>query len=250
MRTMCDRQTDGRAKGRRSDGAAMLEFALIFPIQLFFILAILELSLLQVGRIMVCYAASCAARAEMLGQDPVEAAAFALAPISDDDFYTTYCELGEPNAELQTPSGYDYEILPGWGEVGELYTARSRVAVFRLVDPNSNVMNRVTVINDEPEDFCTNSIAQHNICVEVRYLYRLRVPLTILRFFWNGDNADDFDAMIDRYFVFWDDAPHIVLRERWVIPNRNRLIQSTLPEKGRHWVPPDLDPLPPTTNVD
>ncbi len=229
---MCDKEKKQHNGDRRRSGMAMVEFALVFPIQLFFILAILELSLLQVGRIMVSYAASCAARAELLGQDPVEAAAIALAPISDD-FYTTYCYMSEPDAEPPTYSTFGYDEFPGWGRADNLVAARNRVAVFRLVDWDSNVMNRVTVINDETEEFHTNSMQQHNICVEVRYLYRLRVPLTILRFFWSGEGADpeDFEEMHDRHFVIWDGEPHIVLRERWVIPNKGRAIDSTLPEK-------------------
>ncbi len=229
---MSDKEAKLQKSDRRRSGMAMVEFAFVFPIQLFFILAILELSLLQVGRIMVSYAASCAARAELLGEDPVEAAAIALIPISDD-FSTTYFYMDEPDAEPQTESISGYDTFPGWGRMDKLLAARNRVAVFRLVDWNSNVMNRVTVINDEAEEFRTNSMYQHNICVEVRYLYRLRVPLAILQFFWSGEGAEpeDFEDMHARYFVIWDGEPHIVLRERWVIPNKGRAINSTLPEK-------------------
>ncbi len=232
---MNDRETMGaEAKVPRSKsgehGQAMVEFALVFPIQLFLILAILEISLIQVGRLMVGYAAYCASHAEMLGQNPNEAAALALIPLCDEDPGTYYDEP-EEGAE----SGYLFEssstAFPGWGEIPKWANARSRVQVYRLVNWDSNVLNRCNIIQDEGEEMHTNRVHQHNIGVEVRFLYRLRVPISILSFLWGAEELDEFDQWHDSVVVMWDGEPYIVLRERWLMPNKGRIIQSTLPLK-------------------
>ena len=151
------------ASERRQGGMAMVEFALLFPIQLFFILAILEIALIQVGRLMVSYAAYCAAHAELMGQDPTEAAVIALIPLCDEEPETV--EYPGPDIDItgeppQPGTGFNF---PGWGEINKWEDARRRVYVTRLVDSSSDVLNRSTIQQEIWEPLHANSIVQHNI---------------------------------------------------------------------------------------
>jgi len=221
------------ASERRQGGMAMVEFALLFPIQLFFILAILEIALIQVGRLMVSYSAYCAAHAELMGQDPTEAAVIALIPLCDEEPETTEYPgpdidiTGEP---LQPGTGFNF---PGWGTVDKWEDARRRVFVTRLVDSSSDVLNRSTIRQEIWEPFHANSIVQHNIGVEVRFLYRLRVPLSLLSIIFPAEELDNYNEWIDEGGTFWHDRDtgetFMSLSERWLLPNRGRRLRGTLP---------------------
>ena len=218
---------------RGRNGMAMVEFALLFPIQLFFILAILEIALIQVGRLMVSYAAYCAAHAELMGQDPTEAAVIALIPLCDEEPETTEYPgpdidvTGEP---LQPGTEFNF---PGWGTVAKWEDARRRVFVTRLVDSSSDVLNRSTIQQEVWEPLHANSIVQHNIGVEVRFLYRLRVPLSLLSFILPARELDNYNQWINEGGTFWHDRDtgetFMSLSERWLMPNKGRRLRSTLP---------------------
>lgn len=227
---MKNRENIKRRLCRDTKGQVIVEFALLFPIQLFLILAILEIALIQVGRIMVGYAAYCAAHAEVMGGDPSEAAAIALIPLCDEDAGTRYSEI-EPGVEGDAMEPGSALTFPGWGYIGKWENARNRTAVYRLKDDSSEVLNRSTIYQEIYEQYRTHSVRQHNIGVEVRFLYRLRLPLSILSILYPTEELDDFNDWHDSVVVMWDDKPHIVLRERHILPNRRKIIRSDLPVK-------------------
>lgn len=59
---------------KRKDGQAMVEFALVFPVQLFVTLGVLQWALLYIGQEVVAYSAFCAARAAIVEDNPDNAA--------------------------------------------------------------------------------------------------------------------------------------------------------------------------------
>ena len=101
----------------RSDGQAMTEFAVAFPIQLLMTLGIIQLSLIIVGAIVVNYAAEAAARAVLVGEDPHRAASLICSSIA-----------GSTSA-----GGADEPLrVPGWGQMprSQQALAKTRVDVF------------------------------------------------------------------------------------------------------------------------
>jgi hypothetical protein len=258
---MMERKRHTRRSDRGRQGQTLVEFALVFPLQLFFILAILDLALLQVGRLLVSYAAYSAAHAELMGQDPTEAAAIVLMPLCSENIGSYYGEV-EPYTTGTPPMPAGQTDFPGWVPMLKWQNARNRVLVCRLINWNydytdwsSNVLNRTTVVEDVPEDFHTNSVSQHNIGIEVRFLYRLRLPLSIFAFLWAPEEIQDFNQWQDSVVVLWDGQPHMVLRERCLMPNTDRLIRTTLPIKDIEGeeisnpipeVPEDIEEPPPS----
>ena len=67
---------------RRSAGQALVEYAIVFPIQLIITLAIIQLAHIFIARQVLDYAAFCAARARLVGLGLAESRRAALIPIS------------------------------------------------------------------------------------------------------------------------------------------------------------------------
>jgi Flp pilus assembly protein TadG len=113
----------------QTDGQAMVEFALVFPIMLFVAMGILQLALIMVAREVVSYSAYCATRAELVGDEPARAAQIACIPISG---ITSNQGLG-PGINI-----------PGWGTQGRSRGAVAKTSV-KVIEPKKNKSGRVTV---------------------------------------------------------------------------------------------------------
>jgi hypothetical protein len=119
---------------------ALAEWAVVFPVQLFITLGVIQLGLVMVARNMVSYAAHAAARAELVGADSHQAAAMICTPLTwgthgkraeraEHDFGLTVKgekdkDLDFPNPAWQgdtppndtgVPDPKDDIVLPGWG---------------------------------------------------------------------------------------------------------------------------------------
>ena len=102
-------------KRLKSDrGQAMAEFAVAFPLQLLITLGIVQLCLVIVGAIVVDYAAKAAARAELVGEDPHQAAAFVCSPIAG----STWNAVGAQDIRV-----------PGWGHLNHSQQALAKTRV-------------------------------------------------------------------------------------------------------------------------
>jgi len=87
---------------RRLAAQALVEYAIVFPLQLMLTLGIIQLAHLFVAKQVLEYAAYCAARAKVVGLDDSEARRAAAIPLS----------------RVTGPSGVtapDSVVLPGWG---------------------------------------------------------------------------------------------------------------------------------------
>lgn len=196
-------------------GQALVEFALVFPLQLVVVLFILQMALIQVGRAVVGYAAYCAARAEIMGQDPQEAAAIALIP------------LGDQNAAA-TGGQTMGDTLPGWGAQPKWNDVRSKARVYRLYSENSLVLNRVTIVQTPPEEHRINRVVQHNVAVEVEFPFKLLLPFGFFEAFMPARQLQSFRDIKDEALVDIDGELYFILRERYMLPNRDRVINTTL----------------------
>jgi len=67
---------------RANEAQALAEFAVVFPVQLFITLAVVQLALVIAARDVVHYAAHAAARAELTGESPHQAAAMACSSVT------------------------------------------------------------------------------------------------------------------------------------------------------------------------
>lgn len=94
---------------RSENGQVVVEYAIVFPIQLLVTLAIIQLAHIFVAKHVVSYAAFCGARAAVVGEDADDAAAVALSAIAGTTGATA------PNIEI-----------PGWGEMRRSGAAREK----------------------------------------------------------------------------------------------------------------------------
>jgi hypothetical protein len=133
----------GRLLRSEERGQAMVEFAVVFPLQLLITLLVIQISLIMVGKQVVNYAAFCAARAELVGESPEDAAVTVCTPISGtvaDD------ETGEPIT------------LPGWREETK--------PDFEALSRRSRDKVRVT-IEESPADGADRVVARVNFDFEM-----------------------------------------------------------------------------------
>lgn len=104
-------------KGEGGRGQAMVEFAIVMPLQLFLTFAILQFIFLGVSALVVNYAAARATRAAVVGEDPHVTAALILAP------------LAGRNASLAGRDSHPAIEVPGWGAINGSDVAYKKVQV-------------------------------------------------------------------------------------------------------------------------
>lgn len=98
---------------RRDRGQAVVEYAIVFPIQLMLTFAIIQMAHLFVAKQVLEYGAYCAARAAMIGATDAEVKEAAVIPIS----------------AITSASNMDFIELPGWGTLPGSYEADDKTTV-------------------------------------------------------------------------------------------------------------------------
>ena len=111
------------------EGQAMVEFAIVMPMVLFITMGIAELAVIYTARAALDGAAHAAARAELVGEDPLNAATLVLSAVSGPTV------LDGPNEPI---------IIPGWGELPRSRAAHSRTRI-HVITPLSPDGDRVSV---------------------------------------------------------------------------------------------------------
>jgi len=162
-------------------GQAIAEFAIVFPVLLLVVLGIIQISLMFVARAVVEYSAFAAARAELVGESPEQAATMICSAIAGPSY---------ARGTGQTVT------VPGWGALPRSESASLKTTV-DVADPMDDQNGQVVV--------------------EVTHLYELSMPVASLLFkpLASPLRAGDVPAGL---FVTVDDAPHIVLRVRYTRP--------------------------------
>ncbi|GEM_PF-2264941 len=219
-----------RPGGDGESGAAMVEFALVFPVQLLVFLLGLQLCLIVMAKQLVNYAAFCAARAYIVREPEEDAAAIALTPI------------GGLATDGKTYPSVDF---PGWAGSGE---------------PNLDVLSqraREKVDVEVLESMETyGQTEEGRVVVEVRFAYEMMIPLANWVIYYGLDaihpglvhfmplsecgsyekrtmESDEDSIPEDAIGVLVGDVPHIVLTEKGVMPSYQRLdgeiISKTFP---------------------
>jgi hypothetical protein len=166
-------------RSRRERGQALVEYALIFPIQLLITLAIIQLAHIFIARQVLEYGAFCAARAALAGLSEADARQAAIIPIS---------KIAGPTG---VPEGTELE-LPGWETFGRTVAANEKTQLW--VGPDS--------LDGRPV-----------IRSEIEHMYELRVPIGDVVAYALGDvflGAEDLDR--EAY-----GAPHIRMRASCVL---------------------------------
>ncbi len=103
---------------RDNRGSVVVEFAVIMPFILFFTMGFIQLAHLFVARMVVDYASYCAARSELVGEDPLLAARIVCSTISGPRTYTA--------------SPGDVISLPGWGKLPHSASTSVNTSVVRI----------------------------------------------------------------------------------------------------------------------
>lgn len=194
--------------GNGENGAAMVEFALVFPVQLLVFLLGLQLCLIIVGKQVVNYAAFCAARAEAVDEDSEKAAKFACTPIGG----------------VATAGGaFDALYLPGWdGKGPDLDVLSQRAA------------EKTTVIVDETYTDNLHRTANGRLVVRVRYSFEMMIPLANWVIFYGLDaispglvHFKSIDTLgnvpPDSIGLVIGGVPHLILEEKGVVPAYNEV---------------------------
>lgn len=116
-----------------TDGSAMVEFALSFPLQLLITFGVLQMVLLMVSGLVVNYAAFKACRAALVDENPKEAARIVLAPLA-----------GRP----VTGDGVDVQI-ENWGPLRGSGTAYNKLHVDVQGDPGAGTVTASVTFEQE-----------------------------------------------------------------------------------------------------
>lgn len=125
---------------RRDGGQALVEYAIVFPIQLMLTLAVIQLAHVFVAKQVLEYAAFCGARAALVGESPTTAACIPISSIA-----------GTSGASFS-----DSISIPGWGTL-----------------PRSGAAEQKTIVNVQA---ITQSGSPAIRC-DIEHDYELRVPI-------------------------------------------------------------------------
>ena len=168
-------------RDRSKSGQAIAEFALVFPLLLMLVLGIIQISLMFVARSVVEYSAFAAARAELVGEDPEQAAEMICSAIAGPSYARG---TGRPIT------------VPGWGVLSRSESSSLKTSV-DVIDPIGDGNGEVTV--------------------EVTHLYELVVPVVSLIFKPISKPLEP-GHVPDGIFVTKDNAPHMILKSRYTRP--------------------------------
>jgi len=132
-------------------GQAMLEFVLVFPVQLLITLGIIQFALMKTGQITVNHAAFAAARAVLVADSAGRSGGGAQADAEDAARIVMSAVAGTTRSRA---GGRSYDI-PGWGKLHRSYAAseKTRVQIFSqegdvAVEVSHDFELSVPVIND------------------------------------------------------------------------------------------------------
>jgi len=172
-------------KNQPEKGTAIVEFAIVFPLLLLIVLGIMQISLIFVAQTVVEYAAFAAARAELVEEDPLRAAAMVCSAIA-----------GPTDVPPAVPDAPASITVPGWGELPRSADALDKTLV-EVSDP----------LDDDNDQ----------IVVTVTHNYELIIPVASMLFKLVSAPAEPGQEP-EGLFVTLNGAPHMVLRSQHTRP--------------------------------
>jgi len=117
----------------RARGQALVEYAIVFPIQLMLTLAVIQLAHLFVAKQVLEYAAFCGARAAVVGEDPKRAACVPISSIAGTSGVTISSTID----------------IPGWGTLPRSGAAEEKTDVeIRWIMPSGSPAIRCDITHD------------------------------------------------------------------------------------------------------
>ena len=164
---------------------ALVEYAIVFPLQLMLTLGIIQLAHIFVAKQVLDYAAFCGARASLVGLDDADAMKAAVIPVS---------RIAGPSGVAPRP---DLVEIPGWG-----YLRNADAADEKMTDPHG----RFDVAS-------VSLVSGTGIRCEITHAYELRVPIGNMVSYALCDvflGAEDI--------VMIGDAPHIRMQATCTLP--------------------------------
>ena len=176
----------------------MVEFAIAFPLQLLVFLLGLQLCLIVVGKQVVNWAAFCATRAELVGENPTDAAAFACIPVGG----------AATDGGSFTPSS-----LPGWGGSS----------------PDLDVLSQRAKEKTQVEVVESATGGTGRAVVRVRFAFEMMIPLANWVIYYGLDGFNPglvhFGSVqasgtvpSDAIATVIGGVPHLILREETILP--------------------------------
>jgi hypothetical protein len=180
----------------------MVEFAIVFPVQLMVFLLGVQLCLIIAGKQIVNWAAFCAARAELVGESAEDAAAIACIPIG---------------GTATAGGNYDSVDLPGWeGSKPDLDVLSMRAREKLSLDGTG-----VEVVES-----CSDGTGR--VVVRVRYAYEMMIPMANWVIFYALDGMNPglvhFDSLENSgpvpdssIALIVGGVPHLVIEEKGVL---------------------------------
>lgn len=117
-------------------GHVLAEFAIALPVLLMMTMGVMQASILSAAKVIVNHAAFAAARAELVGEDPEEAAEIVCAPVAGS------------RTDLPPQDLPDY-VIPGYGTVNRSGFSREKTSV-QVIHPDApgTAAVRVDVTHD------------------------------------------------------------------------------------------------------
>ena len=113
---------------RNRSGQALAEWAVVLPLVLLMTLTIVQFSLVLIGKFLVNHAAYSAARAQLVGEDPLQAARILCSPVA-----------GTRATSTGTPI-----VVPGWGNLPRSAFTGAKTSVQVTQDADTAVTVEVT----------------------------------------------------------------------------------------------------------
>lgn len=214
------------APAARSDGesgAAMVEFAIVFPLQLLVFLLGLQLCLIVMGKMMVNYSAFCAARSYIVGRPKISGTgsdlpqdvAEIMRKKAEDAAAIALIPVGGMATDGET---FEEVILPGWEGSDPDFGILSRRSREKVDVEVLEGMNRYGVTTNP------------RVVLEVHFAFEMMIPLANWVIFYGLDAmnpglvhfkpVNQAGTMPDQSIgVLIGGVPHIVLTERGVMPS-------------------------------
>jgi hypothetical protein len=181
----------------------MVEFAIVFPVQLLVVLLGIQICLILMGKQVVNYAAFCAARAELVGESAEDAAAIVCIPIG---------------GTATSGGNYNAVYLPGWEGASpdlDILSQRAREKMGGTSGTGVEILEGATANTGR-------------VVVRVRFAYEMMIPLANWVIFYGLDamnpglvhfrSLEESGSTPNRALAtVIDNVPHLIIQEDGVL---------------------------------